>query len=136
MNTFYVASSFRNIDAVRYVVSKLKSVGFVHTYDWTKNAKAKEEKTSTLEDLKEIAQKERDAVLESDLIVVLMPGGKGTHIEFGIALGHGKKMFLYSPDGAIDRFDTTSTFYHLPEVEKCYGSLDDLIQKITKDTFQ
>ncbi|WP_412839760.1 nucleoside 2-deoxyribosyltransferase [Bacillus paranthracis] len=131
MRKFYVASSFKNIDAVNYVTNQLVSKGYVHTYCWTKNATAREEQTSTLKDLKEIGQKEKNAVMESDFVVILLPGGKGTHIELGIALGQGKKIFLYSPDGAIDNFETTSTFYHLPDVEKCYGTLDDLLKRIT-----
>lgn len=125
MEKFYVASGFRNVDAVQYVTKQLVNKGYMHTYDWTKNAKAR-----TLEDLKEIGQNEKDAVIESDFIVVILPGGKGTHIELGIALGLGKKIFLYSPDGVIDHFETTSTFYHLPEVEKCYGTLDELVEKV------
>lgn len=129
-----MASSFRNIDAVHYVTIQLTSKGYIHTYDWTKNAKAKSEKSFTLEDLQEIGQYEKNAVLESDLVIVLLPGGKGTHIELGIALGHGKRIYLYSLDGTMDDFENTSTFYHLHEVEKCYGTLDDLINKITEKT--
>jgi hypothetical protein len=131
MEKFYVASSFKNRDAVHYVTNYLKSKGYVHTYDWTKNGKTSGEQTSTFEELKGIGQKEKNAVLESDFIIVLLPGGKGTHIELGIAIGQEKRIFLYSPDRAIDNFETTSTFYHLPEVEKCYGTLDDLLKKIT-----
>jgi predicted Rossmann-fold nucleotide-binding protein len=55
-----------------------------------------------LEDLKEIGQKEKNAVLESDFVVVILPGGKGTHIELGIALGQGKKyMFIHQMDQLI-----------------------------------
>jgi nucleoside 2-deoxyribosyltransferase len=132
MEKFYVASSFRNVDAVRYVISQLVSNGYVHTYDWTRNAKAREENTLTVEDLITIGQSEKKAVLESDFIVVILPGGKGTHIELGVAIGQGKRVFLYSPDRAIDNVETTSTFYHLPGVEKCYGTLDDLLEKISR----
>ncbi|WP_226641600.1 nucleoside 2-deoxyribosyltransferase [Mesobacillus subterraneus] len=130
MNKFYVASSFRNMDAVNYVTKQLVNRGYVHTYDWTKNADARDKGTLTFEDLKEIGQQEENAVIESDFIAVILPGGKGTHIELGIALGQRKKIFLYSPDRAIDHVETTSTFYHLPEVEKCYGTLDELVDKI------
>ncbi len=131
MEKFYVASSFRNIDAVRYVASRLVDSGHVHTYDWTNNTKEKGEHSLTLEDLKTIGENEKKAIMESDFIVVLLPGGKGTHIELGIAIGLGKRIFLYSPNRSIDSVETTSTFYHLPEVEKCYGSLDDLLKKIS-----
>jgi nucleoside 2-deoxyribosyltransferase len=131
MEKFYVASSFRNLEAVRYVANHLTSEGYIHTYDWTKNAKGKEEQTFTFEDLEEIAQKEKNGVLEADLIVVLLPGGKGTHIELGIALGQGKRIFLYSPNEEVNDFQTTSTFYHLAEVEKCFGTLDELLDQVT-----
>ncbi|NKE04076.1 group-specific protein [Mesobacillus selenatarsenatis] len=130
MNKFYVASSFRNMDAVMYVSKQLVHQGYMYTYDWTKNVKAREGNTLLLEDLKVIGQHEKNAVKESDFIVVILPGGKGTHIELGIALGLGNKIFLYSSDRAIDHVETTSTFYHLPEVEKCYGTLDELVDKI------
>ncbi|QQZ08471.1 hypothetical protein [Heyndrickxia vini] len=83
-----------------------------------------------MEDLREIGQNEKNAVMESDFVVVLLPGGKGAHIVLGIAIGQGKRTFLFSRDGATDNIETTSTFYHLPEVEKCYGTLDDLLKKI------
>lgn len=123
---FYIASSFENKDAVKYVSTKLKNKGFIHTYDWTKNDRA-----STLEDLREVGQKEKSAVLEADILVVLLPAGKGSHIEFGIALGQGKKIFLYSQNEEVNDFETTSTFYHLPEVEIYIGSLEELIEVVS-----
>ncbi|GKV68656.1 hypothetical protein NCCP2716_11540 [Sporosarcina sp. NCCP-2716] len=115
-----------NIDAVRHVSRRLTDNGFVHTYDWTTNDRA-----VTIEDLREIGIKEKQAVINADFLVVLLPAGKGSHIEFGLALGQGKTIYLYSPDDLIDNFETTSTFYHLSNVEKCTGSIDELIDTIT-----
>ncbi|TKC18946.1 nucleoside 2-deoxyribosyltransferase [Robertmurraya kyonggiensis] len=125
MKKFYIASGLQNKDMVRFVSQRLKEMGFIHTYDWTQN-----EQAATFEELREIGQKEKNAVLESDFLIVLLPGGKGTHIEFGIALGHGKKIYLYASDNEVDNFETTSTFYHLPEVEKCFGSIEELLGKV------
>lgn len=122
---FYIASGLQNKDMVRFVSQHLKEQGFIHTYDWTQN-----ERVETFEELREIGQKEKNAVLESDFLIVLLPGGKGTHIEFGIALGQGKKIYLYAPDNEVDNFEITSTFYHLPEVEKCFGSIEELLEKV------
>lgn len=66
--------------------------------------------------------------MEADFLVVLLPARKGSHIEFGIALGQGKKIYLYSPNEEVNNFETTSTFYHLPEVEIVIGNIDDLIE--------
>ncbi|WP_053368020.1 nucleoside 2-deoxyribosyltransferase [Bacillus sp. FJAT-27245] len=125
MRKFYVASSFKNIDQVHEVSQLLIKKGYIQTYDWTKN-----ERASTYEDLKEIGDQERNAVKEADLLIVLFPAGKGSHIELGIALGLGKKIFLYSPNGEVNNFETTSTFYHLPEVEKCLGTIEELVEMV------
>lgn len=122
---FYIASSFKNIGLVRYVSENLKNRGYIHTYDWTVN-----ENVTTLEELKMIGEKEKTAVIEADFVVVLLPAGKGSHIELGIAIGNGKNIYLYSPNKEIDNIETTSTFYHLPEIEKCFGTLDELVEII------
>ncbi|THE13039.1 group-specific protein [Bacillus timonensis] len=127
MKKFYIASSFKNIEMVRFVSQQLIKRGFLHTYDWTQN-----ERVSTFNDLKAIGIQEKSAVLESDFLIVILPAGKGSHIELGIALGQGKKIYLYSPDDEINHFETTSTFYHLPEVEKCIGTIEELIEKVCK----
>ncbi|WP_026696098.1 hypothetical protein [Peribacillus kribbensis] len=125
---FYIASSFMNIGNVRMVAERLKSEGWFHTYDWTQNGRA-----DTFELLSSIGEKGKEAVKQSDILVILLPAGKGSHIELGIALGRGKRIYLYSPNGEIYEFDKTSTFYHVEGVEKFVGSfnsfMDDLIDK-------
>ncbi|MBG6192453.1 nucleoside 2-deoxyribosyltransferase [Arthrobacter sp. CAN_A212] len=83
-----------------------------------------------LGDLRSIGQRERDGVMGADVVVILLPGGKGTHVEFGIAIAQGRRTILHSPDEVINNLETTSTFYHLPELEKCHGTLDDLLAMI------
>ena len=130
LNRFYVASSFRNIVNVRYVVQTLESKGYVNTYDWTQNAAARDAGRVTVGDLRSIGRRERDAVMGADVVVILLPGGKSTHVELGIAIAQGRRTILHSPDEVINNLETTSAFYHLPEVEKCLGTLDDLLAMI------
>ncbi|MBX0359566.1 group-specific protein [Halobacillus sp. Nhm2S1] len=125
MKKFYVASSFKNIDDVRYVSDYLEKHGFIHTYDWTRN-----ERASSFEDLKQIGTLEKEAVQEADFLIVILPAGKGSHIEFGIALAEGKRIFLHSPNDEVSQFETTSTFYHLTEVIKSVGDLSDLLKLV------
>jgi len=106
------------------------SKGYVNTYDWTQNASARDAGTVTLGDLRSIGQHERDAVMSADVVLILLPGGKGTHVELGIAIAQGRRTILHSQDEVINNVETTSTFYHLPELEKCHGSLDDLLAMI------
>ncbi|KAA0561789.1 group-specific protein [Bacillus sp. CH30_1T] len=123
---FYVASSFHNIKQVRDVSERLKRKGYIHTYDWTQNSRA-----STVEELKKIGEKEKQAIIDSDVILVLLPGGKGSHVELGIALGLNKRVILYSPHNELSDFALTTTFYHLPEVEVCAGTVEELVDYVT-----
>lgn len=123
---FYVASSLANKEQVQYVSEKLKKKGYTHTYDWTKN-----ERASTLEELQTIGEAEKKAVLESDFIIVVLPGGKGTHIELGIAIGLDKTIFLYSPDQSIEDYESSCTFYHIEGVQKCFGRIEDLVYQVS-----
>lgn len=125
---FYIASSFQNIANVRYMSEKLTSQGFIHTYDWTKN-----ERPASLEQLQQIGQEEMNAVSEADIVIIIFPAGKGSHIELGIALGQKKTIYLYSPDNAINHFDTTSTFYHLSQVQQFIGSKEEFVNHIQRE---
>lgn len=124
---FYIASSFRNIENVRYVSEQLKSKGYCHTYDWTNNDRSS---SLSIEELKQIGQHEKEAVMLSDIVIVLLPAGKGSHIELGIALALNKRIILHSPQGEVNDLAETSTFYHLEGVEKFMGSRHKLVEYI------
>ena len=130
MKKFYVASAISNIVNVRYVAQALESQGYVNTYDWTRNATERDGGTVSPGDLRSIGEHERDAVIGADIVVILLPGGKGTHVELGIAIAQRSRIILHSPTKSIWNPGTTSTFYHLAEVEKCHGTLDDLLTMI------
>ncbi|MFZ3579603.1 nucleoside 2-deoxyribosyltransferase [Virgibacillus sp. DJP39] len=117
---FYIASSFQNKDMVRYVAQKLILKGFNHTYDWTKNQRAVVPDT-----LRELGELEINAVHQCDVLVLLLPAGKSSHVELGIALGLGKLIYIYSPD-EID-LSTASTFYYVEGVTRFSGNLEDFI---------
>lgn len=104
----------------------LQNKGYIYTYDWTVN-----ESASTIEDLREIGLQEKNAVMDADFIIVILPAGKGSHIELGIALGQGKRIYLYSPNDEVNNLETTSTFYHLSEVQKCIGTIEELVEIVT-----
>ncbi|HAM79206.1 nucleoside 2-deoxyribosyltransferase [Ornithinibacillus bavariensis] len=120
---FYIASGLDNKEIVRRVRDRLIAAGHVHTYDWTKNSRA-----MSVADLRAIGIAERDAVKASDVILVLLPGGKGTHIELGIGIGLQKKIHLYS-DKEI-AVNTATTFYYLDQIDYYYGELESFITYI------
>lgn len=119
---FYIASGLQNRESVQYIASSLINEGFTHTYDWTKNNRA-----STTDELCSIGQHERDGVVDATFLIVLLPGGKGIHVELGMALAARRKIYLYSLDESIYNINQTVTFYFLPEVETYTGSLDNFL---------
>lgn len=119
---FYIASGFANKDRVVNVSTIFKEHGFVHTYDWTRT-----EKANTTEALREIGTAEMNAVMETDFVMVILPGGKGTHVELGLALASGTKVYLYSQDPQVF---LETTFYQVAGVEHCSGKLDEVVNRI------
>ncbi len=55
--TFYIASSFRNVEAVRTLATSLQKLGYTQTYDWTQHQRASE-----AQELKTIGELEKQAV--------------------------------------------------------------------------
>lgn len=117
---FYIASSLKNKALVQYVSLKLLSEGYTHTYDWTINQRA-----TTTAQLHRIGTLEKDAIAACDIFILLLPAGKGSHVELGMALALGKRIYIYATE-EIDPA-TASTFYFVDGVERIYGDVDDLI---------
>ena len=122
---FYIASSLKNIENVRRVAESLKSRGFIQTYDWTTHSNI-----DCISKLSKIGQEEVTGVLDADVVIVMFPAGKGSHVELGIAMGAKKKIYLYSSTHEINEIGTTCTFYHVNEIEQIIGSLQDLIDSV------
>jgi nucleoside 2-deoxyribosyltransferase len=118
---FYIASGLDNKEKVQWVRDSLLEAGHSLTYDWTKNNRA-----TTEEQLREIGTDERNAVLDSDVVLILLPGGKGTHTELGMAIASGKKIHIYSSE-KLDP-TTATTFYYVDGVERFNGELESFLR--------
>lgn len=114
---YYIASGLENHDAVRRVRDYLKSFNHEITYDWTTHGPVWSKGTRACE---ETLQKEIDGVLGADLVIILWPGDRGTHVELGIALATGKRIIFYSPVEG----------HHFPSPELCVFYLHPLIQHV------
>lgn len=68
-----------------------------------------------------------------DILVILLPAGKGSHTEFGIVLGLEKTFYLYSPNHHIYDYDQTSTFDHVKEVHRFVDEFEYLIEYLLED---
>lgn len=124
---FYIASGFQNKETVKLVSKLLREKGHHHTYDWTKNNRAE-----TFERLTAIGEEERNGVQEADVLIALLPGGKGTHIEIGMAIGMNKPVYIYT-ESKIEDPTASCTFYHINGVTMISGSIHDFLKKIDED---
>ena len=125
---FYIASNLGNHEQVKCLASLLKLSGWEHTYDWTVHGS---EQNINIETLKSIGQKEYDGVKNADVVIVLTPQGRGTHVELGMAIALNKTVYIcHEDDKYFQADDHTSAFYWLPDVIHFVGSIGELAIKV------
>ena len=82
----YIASSTRNREKVIQLQSQLVQVGFQITYDWAEKHWSEPCPHHMIR-----------AVSEAEMVVLMLPGGRGAHFEFGLARALNKTIILYKP---------------------------------------
>lgn len=128
---FYISSSLRNVDQVRYAASRLKASGWTHTCDWTNFELSS---GSAPDGLRAIGAAELSGVKAADAVIVLTPQGRGTHIELGMAIALGKRVYIYHADDSYFKCDDrTCAFYWLPQVKQLTGEIDAAIDIILRE---
>lgn len=125
---FYIASKLENYELVQYVAKKLKNRGWTQTYDWTVHGSVK---SVSEEKLKEVGIKERQGAVDADILIMLTPQGRGTHVELGIAIGLNKKIEIWHEnDKYFQCTDDTSSFYWLPNIGRNTGNIDMFVDRL------
>lgn len=125
---FYVGSGMKNCELVDYYAEKLIEKGWHQTYNWVKNIND----DVSIEDMIKYAKLEKQGVMDSDVIVILLPAGRGAHIELGMALALNKKLFLCSSTEEEFTIENTVAFYELPNVVRLVGTPDENINEIIR----
>ena len=121
---YYIATSLARIAAHHVVKDALQILGHEMTYDWTLHGSVK---SVSKERLREVASIELNAISKADFVVVLLPGGFGTHTELGFAIGRGKKLFLHTEDPSLFELGPqTHVFYHHPNVIRLHCPIADV----------
>lgn len=123
---FYVGSGMKNCALVNYYSKILKENGWSQTYDWVKNVSD----DVSIEDMKEYAKLESQGIISSDVVIILLPAGRGAHIELGMAIALNKRVFLCSANEEEFSVENTVAFYELPQVVKLVGNADENIKEI------
>jgi nucleoside 2-deoxyribosyltransferase len=87
---FYLATRVDLSERASALLEALKEQGWERTFAWTGEIDP--------DRYAETALKEIEGVRAADVVIALLPGGRGTHVEIGAALGLGKPVILHAPD--------------------------------------
>lgn len=123
---FYIGSRIKNHKLVNLYSKQLKEYGWIQTYDWIENIN----KDISKESLTKYAQLEFQGVMDSDVVIIVLPAGRGAHIELGMAIALNKKVFLCSSTESDFNIENTVAFYELPNIIQLTGSFNENIKKI------
>ena len=123
---FYIASRLSDALYVEEISKILKGRGHKQTYDWTVHGSVQH----TPSEWSHVAAKELEGIKAADVVVVILPGGRGTHVELGAALALHKRVLLWIPFGRSpdDGFGYSCVFHHHPMATTILaGGLDDVV---------
>lgn len=125
---FYIGSGLKNCKLVQSYSEILEASGWECTYDWTKYIGGK----VTMKDLTQYAKLEQQGIADSDVVIILLPAGRGAHVELGMALALGKKVFLCADSREDFSLENTVSFYRIPQIVQLLGSAKENIEEILK----
>ncbi len=115
----YVASSLSHADAVKALYLELEKDGWTITHKWPEHGSVQDQGP---EAIRKAALDETAGVMSADLLIVLLPGGRGTHAELGIACGIGKPIII-AGETMQDGYE--SSFYYMPNVLQRIAKISD-----------
>lgn len=120
--TFYVAGRLENFERVRECYSMMAAHGWELTFDWTKIGAVRNDRDA----MSQVAVNEIEGARKADVLIALLPGGRGTHCEIGAALSWNRGIVILSDDPSLLALDQkTTAFYHHPLVIHA-GSFGDI----------
>lgn len=123
---FYIGSGMKNWELVNNYAKLLKENGWEQTHDWVKNISD----DISRDDMIKYASLESQGVADADVVIMLLPGGRGAHIELGMAMALNKKIFLCSTTEEEFSIENTVAFYELPKITQLVGNIEDNVKKI------
>lgn len=125
---FYIASRLENAPQVAQLARVLKAWGWTHTYNWATHGSVKNQGEQRL---REVAEAEIKSVMDSDIVVVVLPGGRGTHAELGAALAARKTIVIWAQTEDLFLQDQrTCAFYWNTGITRVVGDALALLDEL------
>ena len=107
---YYLSTRKDRSAAAANLTEALHAAGWERTYTWSDLGSA------GVEAFAAAASTELEAVRAADVLIVLLPGGFGTHVEIGAALALGKPVVLHAPDRGTLETPYPCIFHYHPGV--------------------
>lgn len=119
---YYLATSLGNrAEAIR-MIDELDKLGWGCTYPWARWHGSLQGQPEVWQ---QKATQEIEGVREAELVIALMPGGRGTHVEIGAALALDKPVHIIGRDAS---YDYECVFHHHPFAHRWSNTQDFLDQ--------
>jgi len=119
-NRFYLSTQKdRNAEALP-LLEALKTRGWERTFDWA------DQEVSNEPEYAELAVAEIKGIRDADLVIVILPGGRGTHVEIGAALAMGKPVIIHAPNRKILETPYPCAFHYHPTVKLLFSEQLDV----------
>lgn len=127
---FYVATGLENATAAIVLSSLLVSKGWTNTYEWMKHGAVWMHGAARTA---EVSMLELEGVASAKVVIALLPGGRGTHVELGSALGrahrgalegrlHDPRIIVHGNHEQLAFGQNICAFYMSPYVERMVSS--------------
>lgn len=117
---FYLSTGKDHSAGAALLLDSLKSRGWECTFDWSGQI------DNGAAGYPDLAEAELAGVREAEVLVVLLPGGYGTHVEIGAALALGKPVILHAPDRKTLESPYPCIFHHHPAVKLVVSEILDV----------
>jgi nucleoside 2-deoxyribosyltransferase len=125
---FYLATKKDRAKQADEISEALTARGWERTLTWSDRIHASSESHA------ELAKAELEAVRQADVLIVMLPGGYGTHVEIGAALALGKPVILHTPDQKTLEAPYPCVFHYHPNIKILVSevlNLDDLVSYLS-----
>lgn len=133
---FYVASRIENAPEVTRLVRALEAWGWECTYAGSLVGNVRGTDDAAPERVRATCRAECRAVVTADVVIFLLPGGRGTHTALGLALAAARRPRIVLACEDADLFgytEKTTPFYHAKRCEHIVGGVDRVIAHLDGD---
>ncbi len=108
---FYLSTRKDSNAEAEPLLEALKANGWARTFDWANRG------ASGHSEYADLAVAEIAGIRDADVLIVLLPGGYGTHVEIGASLALGKPVILHAPNREILETPYACAFHYHPAVK-------------------